>query len=281
MSLAFERLVEAKDFLIQRFNINKDNTPHVGLVLGSGLSALGESLKKVDQAQSVLYRDIPYFCSSTVEGHQSELIFSRIGDVPVLVMSGRLHGYEGHSPSAVALPIQVLGLLGIKNLVLTNAAGAIADEYNPGEIMLIKDHINLAGNNPLAGPNIRELGPRFFDMAEAYDSDLRSIAKEELAHTGLTVHEGTYLGVLGPSYETPAEIQFFKRIGADAVGMSTVYETLVARHMGVNVLALSCLTNKAAGLSTTPITHEEVMANNRLVSEKLTVSIRNIIQKIG
>lgn len=253
--------------------------PKIGVVLGSGLSAFADSLKKSEHS-AVSFSDIPHFGSSSVIGHKGELILGKIGSTPVVAMSGRLHLYEGFSPEQVVLPMRVMGMLGIKNVILTNASGAIADGFEPGQLMAIKDHLNLTGSSPLLGPNISKLGPRFVDMSEAYDKSLIALAKKAALIYDIPMHEGVYAGLLGPCYETPAEIRMLKTLGADAVGMSTVFETIAARHMDLKVLGISCLTNKAAGLSAGSITHDEVIKNNAKVADIFSLVLSHIIKEM-
>jgi purine-nucleoside phosphorylase len=271
-------LSDAKNFVAQALNLQE--TPRVGLVLGSGLSAFADELKKIPGAKCVAFNAIKNFPTSTVEGHKGELISATIKNTPLIAMSGRVHAYEGYSAQSVVMPIRVLGLLGINNLVLTNAAGAIAHDFEPGQLMVISDHLNLTGSSPLVGPNLSELGPRFVDMSYAYDHELRSLTKQAAQEVAMPMHEGVYAGLLGPCYETPAEVRMLKTLGADAVGMSTVFETIAARHMSIKVLGISCLTNKAAGLSKQKITHEEVMENNQKVAHKLGEILIKIIEKL-
>jgi purine-nucleoside phosphorylase len=259
---------------------NTQHKPKVGIVLGSGLSAFGENLKKSNNI-TFKFSDIPHFSSSSVIGHKGEFILGTIGSTPIVAMSGRLHLYEGYKPEQVVFPIRVMGLLGIKSLILTNASGAIADNFEPGQLMAIKDHLNLTGTSPLVGENIAEWGPRFLDMSEAYDPKLIKIAKKAASDNNILMHEGVYAGLLGPCYETPAEIRMLKILGADAVGMSTVSETIVARHMGIKVLGISCLTNKAAGLSTGNISHDEVIKNNAKVADKFSRVLSHIVKEIN
>ncbi len=272
-------LNEAKNSLISLLNLQKP--PLAALVLGSGLSPIADFLKAQPDARSVAFSAIKHFPSSSVAGHKGELISVSIGKTRLLVMSGRIHAYEGYSAHQVTLPIRVMGLLGIKTLILTNASGAIASHFEPAELMLISDHLNLTGLSPLLGPNLDEQGPRFVDMSAAYDYELRSLTKTIAQELNIRLHEGVYAGLLGPTYETPAEIRMLKALGADAVGMSTVFETIVARHMGIKVLAISCLTNKAAGLSTQIITHEEVIENNAKVATKLSQLLLRIITALA
>lgn len=272
-------IIDAKKFVAEALALQ--TKPRVGLVLGSGLSSFADNLKKESHAKSLSFNTIPHFPTSTVEGHRGEIISTYIGTTPILAMSGRVHSYEGYSPESVAMPIRVMGLLGISNLFVTNASGAIGTDYEAGELMVISDHLNLTGSSPLVGPNISELGPRFVDMSCAYDPMLRNLAKKAASKAQITMHEGVYASLLGPCYETPAEVRMLKTLGADAVGMSTVYETIAARHMGIKVLGISCLTNKAAGLGKHIITHEEVMENNAKVSLKLGEIIVDVINNLG
>ncbi len=253
--------------------------PRIAIVLGSGLGAVAEAV-----ASPVLlpYAAIPHFPQSTVEGHSGHLVLGELNGVPVAVMQGRVHFYEGYSPEQVTFPMRVLGCLGIEIVVLTNAAGGIRPGLAIGQLMLIADHINLLGFNPLVGANEPRFGRdagsglRFFDMTEAYDKSLRKLAATVALQQNLSLDEGVYLAVPGPSFETPAEIRAFARLGADLVGMSTVPETIVARHMGLRVLGLSCVTNLAAGISKTPLNHEEVFEAGRRVQHQLTALLTSL-----
>lgn len=280
MTLDMGHLKDARDF-INKVGLVQEFGAHTAVVLGSGLSHFADVLKNSPGSKTIAYKDIPHFSSSTVQGHNGELIIGKLNNRwPVIAMSGRLHFYEGYDAKTVTAPIRVLALLGIKNLILTNAAGAIGDNFEPGQLMAIKDHINLTGTSPLLGKNNPELGPRFVDMSVAYDPQFIEYALQAARETEITMHQGVYLSVIGPSYETPAEIRMFKTMGADAVGMSTVLETMAARHMGLKVLGISCLTNKAAGLSTSAITHEEVMENNAKVATRFSSVLEKIIAQI-
>lgn len=268
---------EAADFIKKSFS---NPEAKVGIVLGSGLSAVADALKKTD-GQALKFADIPNFFSSSVDGHRGELISAKVEQVPIIAMSGRLHLYEGYSANQVVLPIRALGLMGISTVILTNASGAVADGFEPGQLMAIRDHLNLTGGSPLVGKNLSELGPRFVDMTNAYDKELIGIAKKAATVNDIPMHEGIYAGLLGPCYETPAEVRMLKMLGADAVGMSTVFETIAARHMGLKVLGISCLTNKAAGLSSGCLSHEEVIRNNAKVADKFAAVLTHIIKEIG
>ena len=233
-----------------------DFSPEIGLVLGSGLGFFAD--ERLQPYKTILYDDIPGFHKSTVEGHKGCLVFGEVGDRRVVCMQGRFHFYEGHPMSKVVTPIRVMAELGVGVLIVTNAAGGINPDFPPGTLMLITDHINHLGTNPLMGDNYDELGPRFPDMSTAYDADLREIAKEIGKALAIDIRQGVYLATTGPSYETPAEIRAFRTLGADAVGMSTVPEAIVANHAGIRVCGISCITNPAAGLSKQPLSHDDV-----------------------
>lgn len=258
-------------------------TPRVGLILGSGLGAVAAA---VEAATTIPHRDIPHFPQSTVEGHSGNLLLGHIAGVPVAVMQGRVHAYEGYSMEEVTFPTRVLGLLGCKTLIVTNAAGGVEPAYSPGSLVAISDHINLTGLNAAAGPNESRFGMssrsglRFFDMTTAYAPRLRALAVAEATEQGFILHEGVYLAVLGPSYETPAEIRAFRTLGADLVGMSTVHEVIVARHMGLEVLGLSLVTNPAAGVSAEMINHEEVMEIGRNAEARVTALLTALLTKL-
>jgi purine-nucleoside phosphorylase len=250
--------------------------PRIGVVLGSGMGAFAKGL---DQATSIPFGEIPHFPTSTAIGHPGQLVLGLSHGVPLAVMAGRVHHYEGYSLEQVVFPVRVLGRLGVKVLVLTNAAGSVNTSFKPGELMIIQDHINLMGGNPLIGPNEDELGLRFFDMTEAYDPALREIAEKACWKAGVAARKGVYIAVTGPSYETPAEIQMARALGADAVGMSTVPEVIAARHMGLRVLGLSCITNMAAGVLKKKLDHHEVLAVGDRVKEALGDVLDRIVQE--
>ena len=259
--------------------------PHLGIVLGSGLGAAAES---VMNPIVIPYEDIPNFPRSTVEGHSGRLIAGTLGGSPVVVMQGRVHFYEGHQPEAVTFPMRVMGALGIRAAILTNAAGGISDKYRIGQLVLISDHINMMGWNPLAGPNEARFafgrqgcGLRFFDMSDAYSKRLRELAIRAASLEGEKLDEGVYLAVSGPSFETPAEIRAYRTMGATLVGMSTIPETIVARHMGIEVLGISCVTNLASGLSATPLSHAEVFEAGRQVERKLADLLERLAMWMG
>lgn len=248
--------------------------PRVALVLGSGLGALAA---EVENAIVVPYTDIPYFPTSTAPGHAGRLVVGTIEGTPVAIMAGRVHLYEGYTPQVVAFPIRVLHRLGAESLIITNAAGGINPEYHPGTLMLIADHINLTGHNPLTGPNQSELGPRFPDMSAAYSPRLRELAMTVGERAGDALEQGIYLGLHGPSYETPAEIRMFRLLGADAVGMSTVMEVIAAHHIGMEVLGISCITNMAAGMLPVKLTEQEVIDTAERVSREFKALLRGIV----
>jgi purine-nucleoside phosphorylase len=252
--------------------------PKIGLVLGSGLGAFAESL--TDSAR-VAYADIPSFPRSTAIGHAGRLVIGKAGDVPVAAMQGRVHLYEGYSSREITFPIRVFARMGIRAMVLTNAAGGINLSYSQGALVLIRDHINLQGSNPLVGTNDERFGVRFPDMTEAYSRIYRAAAKEEAAKLNIGLEEGVYAALLGPSYETPAEIEYLRRIGADLVGMSTVAEVIAARHMGMRVLAISCVTNMAAGILDQPLSHAEVIETGERVRNTFAVLLRALLPRIA
>lgn len=249
----------------------------IAIVLGSGLGAFAEEF---ENSVSMPYQQIPGFVSSTAEGHVGSLVVGKVEGIPVIAMQGRVHFYEGYSLEEVTFPIRTFKLLGVKTLVLTNAAGGIDVQLNQGALMVISDHLNLMGINPLRGPNDERFGPRFPDMSEVYSRELQELVIEEARSLGVTVRRGIYAGLAGPSYETPAEIHMLRAFGADAVGMSTVPEAIVARQMGLKVLGISCITNMAAGISEHPINHEEVMETGQRVRTTFTQLLRRLISKM-
>jgi purine-nucleoside phosphorylase len=251
--------------------------PRIGIVLGSGLGSFADSL--TDAAQ-IPYVEIPEFPRSTAVGHAGRLVIGKAGAVPVAAMQGRVHLYEGYSPQQAAFPIRVFGRMGIRAVILTNAAGGINLKFQQGALVLIRDHINSQGSNPLVGENDDRLGMRFPDMTHAYCRQYREIAREEASKLGMVLHEGVYAAMLGPSYETPAEINFLRIIGADLVGMSTVNEVIAARHMGINVLAISCVTNMAAGIIDKPLSHQEVMETGERVKASFEALLRAVLPRI-
>lgn len=242
-----------------------DFTPEIGIVLGSGL---GDFARLVDRKAEVSYDSLPGFPVSTVAGHAGKLIFGYVRSVPVVVMQGRVHYYEGYSMEQVVAPIRLMGLLGAKKLLLTNAAGGVNTSFTPGDLMLITDHISAFVPSPLRGENPQELGPRFPDMSRVYDKEMGRAVLEAGEKLGKSLQQGVYLQWQGPNYETPAEIRMFRTLGADAVGMSTVCEAIAARHMGLRVCAVSCITNMACGILPQPLSHEEVQQTANRVKDK-------------
>jgi len=249
-------------------------TPEVGLILGSGLGVLAEL---VEQPVTIAYGDIPHFPVSTVEGHAGELLIGKIAGRTVAMMKGRFHMYEGYGPELTAFPVRVMKAIGVSKLLVTNAAGGINTSYKPGDLMLISDHLNMTGRNPLIGANDNRLGVRFPDMSQAYSPQLRQKAKDVAASQGVELQEGVYVGFLGPNYETPAEIRMLRVLGGDAVGMSTVSEVIVAQHAGMEVLGISCISNMAAGILDQPLSHDEVMETAELVRDQFLKLVIGII----
>jgi purine-nucleoside phosphorylase len=252
--------------------------PEIGIVLGSGL---GNVVDALEVETTIPYSEIPGARVSTVMGHSGKLVLGRAGTLPVVVMQGRVHFYEGYSMDEVLFLARVVGRLGIKKLIVTNAAGGVNTAYTPGDLMLISDHINFMGMNPLRGPNIEALGARFPDMSEAYPAALRDLAKQVGNEIGLTLQEGVYLALSGPTYETPAEIRAFRILGADAVGMSTVPEVIAMSHMGIPVLGISCITNMAAGILKQKLHHQEVMDTTARVQKEFTALVLGVLGKFG
>jgi purine-nucleoside phosphorylase len=256
------------------------NNPRVGLILGSGLNSLADS---VENAQIIPFGDLPHWPVSTVMGHSGQLVTGNLEGQPVFVLQGRVHYYEGYSMSQVTLPVRVMQLLKIEILIVTNAAGGINPAFAPGDVMLITDHLNLAGMsglNPLIGPNLDEIGPRFPDMSQAYDRPLAELARQAAREAGITLREGVYAGLSGPSFETPADLRFLRVAGADSVGMSTVPEVTVGRHGGMRVLGFSGISNKANLDGSTVTTHEEVMEAGRVITPRMEKIIRGVLRSL-
>lgn len=253
--------------------------PKIGLILGSGLGGLADA---VEGADFVAYHDIPFWPQSTVEGHKGRLVIGQLMGAPVIVQQGRSHFYEGYSMAEVTLPVRVMRRLGVETLIVTNAAGAINPQYTPGDVMLIIDHIGLMGMtglNPLRGPNLDEFGPRFPDMSQAYNRDLLSLARKVAQQKQIVMQEGVYVGLSGPSFETPADLRFLRAIGADAVGMSTVPEVTVAHHAGMRVLGFSGISNKANLDGSTQTTHQEVLQAGQMIVPKLKAIIQGVLSQ--
>jgi purine-nucleoside phosphorylase len=270
----FARAERAARFIRARTRLR----PRIALVLGSGLGAFADGMAR---ATRVDYAKIPNFPRSTALGHAGRLVIGEIGKVPVAVMQGRVHFYEGYSQQEVIFPMRVLGRLGVRAVILTNAAGGIDRDYNQGCLVVIRDHINLQGTNPLIGPNEERFGVRFPDMSRTYEPSYRKIALEEAARLGLAQFEGVYAAMTGPSYETPAEIRALRTLGADLVGMSTVPEAIAASHLGIRVLGISCVTNMAAGILDQPITAEEVIETGERVKHQFVALLSAVIPRIA
>ncbi len=266
----FEKVQQAARLIEERTTLR----PRIGLVLGSGLGAFADGL---EDATAIPYQQIPHFPVSTAVGHAGRLVVGQCAKIPVAVMQGRVHFYEGYSLREVTFPIRVLGALGIRALVFTNAAGGINRKLRARGLLLIRDHLNFQGSNPLLGANDERFGPRFPDMTEAYSKKFRTTAKQVARKLRLRLFEGVYAALHGPSYETPAEIRALARLGADVVGMSTVPEVIVANHMGIEVLGISCVTNMAAGISKKKINHDEVLEAGERVSRQFTTFLRALI----
>ena len=272
--LALAHIDEAAQAVRTRINIQ----PRAGIILGSGLNGLAESVR---DAVRIPYADLPHFPVSTVQGHTGQLVIGELEGQPVCVMQGRIHFYEGYSLSQVTLPVRVMQRLGIGTLIVTNAAGGVNADFQPGDVMLITDHLNLmgmTGANPLMGPNIDELGPRFPDMSQPYDRALGNLARKVAGDSGLQLHEGVYAGLSGPSFESPADLRFLRLAGADAVGMSTVPEVIVAKHGGMRALGFSGISNKANLDGSTITTHEEVIEAGRVITPKIEKIIRGVLR---
>lgn len=244
--------------------------PEVAMILGSGL---GDYADGIDIEQTLDYTEIEGFPSSTVAGHKGRFVFGRVQGVPVVVMQGRVHYYEGYPMSDVVLPVRLMGLMGAKKVILTNAAGGLNPDFRPGDFMLLSDHIATGVPNPLIGPNVEELGPRFPDMSEVYSKRMREIVRREAERLGIPLREGVYVQLTGPAYETPAEVRMCRIWGGDAVGMSTACEALAARHIGLEVCGISCITNMAAGISDRPLDHKEVQET----ADRVAVQFKSLI----
>ena len=271
---AFARAEAAAKFIRAKTKLR----PQIAAVLGSGLGAFADAL---ETATRIPYSRIPGFPLSTADGHAGHLVVGQSGGIAVAVMQGRVHLYEGYSPAEVVFPTRVLGRLGIRAAILTNASGGVNLSLKPGALVIVRDHINLLGRNPLIGPNDERFGPRFPDMTDAYSSSYRRAALEEAKRLGIEIREGVYAAVPGPSYETPAEIRYLRTIGADLVGMSTVPEVIAACHMGIRVLGISCVTNMAAGILDQPLNHQEVLDTGERVSRQFIGLLRAVIPRLA
>ena len=268
-----EKILQATTYINEKFN----SSPEIGLILGSGLGVLGD---EIEEAVSISYSEIPHFPDSTVSGHKGKLIIGLLEGKTVIAMQGRFHYYEGYSLNQVTFPVRVMKQLGIESIIVTNAAGGINESFHPGNLMIISDHINNIGDNPLLGKNDETLGERFPDMSKAYDPKLIQHASDCAKELNLQVHKGVYAANSGPTYETPAEVNMLRLWGADAVGMSTVPEVIVARHAGIRVLGISCISNMAAGILDQPLAHSEVIETTERAREDFLKLVKKIISTI-
>lgn len=269
-----EKIKKASEYIQSKIKV----TPKIGLILGSGLGVLAD---EIENSVKLPYQEIPDFPVSTVEGHKGQLVIGELHGVQVIAMQGRFHFYEGYSLDKVTFPVRVMKAIGVEKLIVTNAAGGVNTSFQPGDLMLIKDHINNTGQNPLIGPNDPEFGVRFPDMSEAYSTELRNKANQVANDLNISIKEGVYFGNSGPSYETPAEIRMTRILGGDAVGMSTVPEVIVARHAGLKVLGISCISNMAAGILDQPLSHEEVIETTEKARETFLLFVKEIIKVIN
>ncbi len=270
-----ENLKKSADYINQKI-LPLEIKPEIGIILGSGLGNFADEIKGI----KIPYSEIPGFKFSTVQGHSGKLAIGEVDSKSIVAMQGRLHFYEGYSLSDIVYPIRVMSLLGINNFIVTNAAGGINRDFSPGDLMIIEDHINITGNNPLIGPNLDEIGTRFPDMSEAYNKNLIAVAEKSAEEAGIRIQKGIYAWSTGPTYETPAEVRMLRTLGADAVGMSTVPEVITARHAGMNVLGISCITNMGTGILEQPLSHQEVINTTAKVQKNFIELITNIIKKI-
>ncbi len=270
MKQTLDKISESMNYIMTKIK----QPPKIAIILGSGL---GDLVNHIENKVEIPYDTIPHFPKTTVEGHKGQLIYGSLGNKTIIAMQGRFHFYEGYLMEQVTYPIRVLKKIGIEILIVSNAAGCVNEKYHQGELMIITDHINMMGTNPLIGPNFREFGTRFPDMSEAYDRKLISIAKDEAKKINCVIREGIYMGFTGPSYETPAEVRMARLLGADAVGMSTVPEVIVANHSGIKVLGISCLTNMAAGILDQPLCHEEVIESSNIIKNVFVSLVENIV----
>lgn len=274
MNQIYEKLLKCTESVKARIQFR----PEIALVLGSGL---GDYAKEMDVKESISYSEIEGFPVSTVPGHEGRFLFGYVKGVPIVAMQGRVHYYEGYPITDVVLPVRLMGLLGAKTVILTNAAGGVNFNFQPGDLMMITDHITTVVPSPLIGANIDELGPRFPDMSEVYDKELREIIRQAARNTGISLQQGVYVQLTGPAYETPAEIRMCRTWGADAVGMSTACEAVAARHMGLKVCGISCITNLASGMSGKPLDHKEVQETADRVAEEFKKLVTETIRLIG
>lgn len=271
MSMLKEKIAQARETVRK----HSDRKPDVGLILGSGLGVLAD---EIEQAVKIAYDDIPYFPVSTVEGHAGQLVIGTLAGVNVVAMQGRFHFYEGYSQQEVTFPVYVMSALGIDKLIVTNAAGGMNAQFSAGDLMIIEDHINFTGDNPLIGTNDDELGPRFPDMSRAYTPELKALAKETAHQQNIKVQSGVYAGISGPNYMTPSELIMLRQLGADAIGMSTVPEVIVASYLGLKVLGITCITDMAIGEELEPLTHEQVVAVADQTRPRFITLVKSILE---
>ncbi|AOM82740.1 purine-nucleoside phosphorylase [Salisediminibacterium beveridgei] len=269
-----EKIEQAKKFIESKLTIK----PEIGLILGSGLGVLAD---EIEAPLVIPYHEIPGFPASTVSGHKGQLVIGELQGKRVVAMQGRFHFYEGYDMQLVTLPVRVMRAIGVEKLIVTNAAGGINESYNPGDLMIIEDHLNMFGTNPLIGPNLDETGVRFPDMSQAYTKAYLNLAHEVANDIGLTVRQGVYVGNTGPVYETPAEVRMLRSLGGDAVGMSTVPEVIAARHSGMEVLGISCISNMAAGILDQPLTHDEVIETTERVRFDFLTFVKEIVKRLA
>ncbi|WP_425448686.1 purine-nucleoside phosphorylase [Dethiothermospora halolimnae] len=268
-----DKINTSRDFIKERINIK----PDIGMILGSGLGPLAE---EIEEDIRIKYSDIPNFPVSTVKGHKGQLVIGKLNGKNVIAMQGRFHYYEGYTLEEVTFPVRVMKALGVSKIIVTNAAGGANESFEPGDLMLIEDHINFAFDNPLIGKNHDELGPRFPDMSNAYSNELIEIGRKSAKNIGIKLKEGTYMFMPGPSYETPSEVKMARFLGGDAVGMSTVPEVIVANHGNIDVLGISCITNMASGILEQPLDHKEVIETSERVREQFIKLVREIVKNI-
>ncbi|AFM01187.1 MULTISPECIES: purine-nucleoside phosphorylase [Desulfitobacterium] len=269
-----DKLSETRRYIIEKINME----PQMGIILGSGL---GGFVELIEDKVSIPYQEIPNFPVSTVEGHKGQLVFGKVLGKPVVAMQGRFHFYEGYPMQEVTFPVRVMQVLGVSGLIVTNAAGGINPAYRPGDLVLLKDHINMMGDNPLRGANLSNLGPRFPDLSEGYDLEWRQKALTIAREVGIYPQEGIYAAMSGPSYESPAEIRFLRTVGADLVGMSTVPEVIVANHGGMRVLGISCVTNMAAGILSQRLSHAEVMETAERIEKQFVRFVQALVKGLA
>ncbi|WP_409289077.1 purine-nucleoside phosphorylase [Peribacillus sp. SCS-37] len=270
----YEKISQAADYLKERIS----GTPEIGLILGSGLGVLAD---EIEDAVKIPYGEIPNFPVSTVEGHAGQLVSGTLSGKKVIAMQGRFHFYEGYDMGQVTFPVRVMKLLGVDKMIVTNAAGGVNQDLSAGDLMIITDHINFTGTSPLIGTNDARFGARFPDMSEAYSKEYQEVAKKAAESLNIPIKEGVYLGLSGPAYETPAEVRMVRTLGGDAVGMSTVPEVIIARHSGISVLGISCITNMAAGILNQPLSHDEVIETTEKVKAEFLSLIKTIVKELS